>query len=60
MGGIPIALKGNIDLSQEPTTNSRPLGLHLIGPPLDDGQLLAIVQAIQPLLPQLTMPELEE
>lgn len=37
-----------------------PLGLQLIGPPLADGQLLAMAQAIQPLLPQLTMPELEE
>ena len=37
-----------------------PLGLQLIGPPLADGQLLAVAQAIRPLLPQLTMPELEE
>ena len=37
-----------------------PLGLQLIGPPLADGQLLAMAQAIQPLLPQLTMPESDE
>ena len=37
-----------------------PLGLQLIDPPLADGQLLALAQAIQPLLPQLTIPKFEE